>query len=155
MSLRNEPRFVDIAELSEVSRKMMSWLNLYPDKPAGFIGYEFLDADAPGMALSTIQATYITEADILGAYEAEYQFKVIYRLKPGKSPDKRLKADEILNQLGEWAKRKVSIDHEPPELGENMQVLYVEPVTMSALFARYEDGYEDHQILMRMAYKVS
>lgn len=155
MSLRGEPRLVDIAELSEVSRKMLSWLNQYPDKPVDIIKFESLDADAPCMALSTIQATYITETDILGAYEAEYQFKVIYRLKPGNSMDKRLKADELLNQLGEWAKRKVTVDSEPPELGENMQVLYVEPVTMSGLFARYEDGYEDHQILMRMAYKVS
>lgn len=155
MSLRNEPRFVDIAELSEISRKMLAWLNLYPDESVGFIDYEFLDADAPGMALSTIQATYITETDILGAYEAEYQFKVVYRLKPGKSPDKRLTADELLNQIGEWAKRKVNIDNKPPDLGEGMQVLSIEPVTMSSLFARYEDGFEDHQILMRMTYKVS
>lgn len=55
------------------------------------------------MALSTIQAAYITKKYILGGHEAEYQFKVIYRIKPGTSNDKRLSADEVLNSLGDWA----------------------------------------------------
>lgn len=50
-------------------------------------------------ALSTIQGTYITRRYILGGYQAEYQFKLIYRIKPGDSIDKRLEADELLNHF--------------------------------------------------------
>lgn len=113
------------------------------------IRFEFLPADAPAMALSTIQAAYIVQKYILGGYQAEYQFKIIYRIKPGNSNDKRLKADETLNALGDWAASK-----EPPNIGDGRRVIRIEPTTRSSLFAVYENGDEDHQILMKMNYEV-
>lgn len=101
------------------------------------------------MALSTIQAAYIVKKYILGGYQAEYQFKVIYRMKPGNSNDKRLKADETLNALGDWAARET-----PPDIGDGRRVIRIEPTTRSSLFAIYENGDEDHQILMKMNYEV-
>jgi hypothetical protein len=101
------------------------------------------------MALSTIQAAYIVKKYILGGYQAEYQFKVIYRMKPGNSNDKRLKADETLNALGDWAASKT-----PPDIGDGRRVIRIEPTTRSSLFAVYENGDEDHQILMKMNYEV-
>lgn len=101
------------------------------------------------MALSTIQAAYIVRKYILGGYQAEYQFKVIYRMKPGNSNDKRLKADELLNALGDWA----AIEP-PPDIGDGRRVIRIEPTTRSSLFAVYENGDEDHQILMKMNYEV-
>lgn len=102
------------------------------------------------MALSTIQAAYIVQKYIIGGYQAEYQFKVIYRLKPGNSMDKRLKADELLNSLGDWA-----AEENPPEIGEGKHIIRIEPTTRSSLFAMYENGDEDHQILMKMNYEVN
>ena len=101
------------------------------------------------MALSTIQAAYIVKKYILGGYQAEYQFKVIYRMKPGNSNDKRLKADETLNALGDWA-----ASEKPPSIGDGRKVIRIEPTTRSSLFAVYENGDEDHQILMKMNYEV-
>ena len=101
------------------------------------------------MALSTIQAAYIVKKYILGGYQAEYQFKVIYRMKPGNSNDKRLKADETLNALGDWA-----ASEKPPAIGDGRKVIRIEPTTRSSLFAVYENGDEDHQILMKMNYEV-
>lgn len=101
------------------------------------------------MALSTIQAAYIVKKYILGGYQAEYQFKVIYRMKPGNSNDKRLKADELLNALGDWAASEA-----PPDIGDGRRVIRIEPTTRSSLFAVYENGDEDHQILMKMNYEV-
>ncbi len=101
------------------------------------------------MALSTIQAAYIVKKYILGGYQAEYQFKVIYRMKPGNSNDKRLKADETLNALGDWA-----ASEKPPAIGDGRKVIRIEPTTRSSLFAMYENGDEDHQILMKMNYEV-
>lgn len=101
------------------------------------------------MALSTIQAAYIVKKYILGGYQAEYQFKVIYRMKPGNSNDKRLKADELLNALGDWTASET-----PPDIGDGRRVIRIEPTTRSSLFAMYENGDEDHQILMKMNYEV-
>lgn len=140
-------------EADKISRSMLVWANTFPDKPVTIVKYEFLDIDeASGddtaMALSTIQGTYITRQYIIGGYQAEYQFKVIYRIKPGTSNDKRLQADEILNRFGDWARGQ------KPDLGDGINALRVEPTTQSSKFAAYEDGYEDYQILMRLTYEV-
>lgn len=132
---------------------MLAWLNTFPDKPVDLIRFEFLPADTAAMALSTIQAAYIVKKYILGGYQAEYQFKVIYRMKPGNSNDKRLKADEILNALGDWAELFGGVNNDP-FIGEGKRVIRIEPTTRSSLFAMYENGDEDHQILMKMNYEV-
>ena len=100
------------------------------------------------MDMSTNQAAYNDKKYILGGYQAEYQFKVIYRIKPGNSNDKRLKADELLNALGDWALTQT------PDIGTGRRVIRVEPTTRSSLFAMYDNGDEDHQILMKMNYEV-
>lgn len=150
MSLNDKP--VGLAsrqEQDDLNRKILVWLNTYPDKPAALIDYESkLAADSPGMALSLIQSAYITSYDILGNYDAEYQFKLIYRIKPGNSTDKRLKADEALDLIGDWARTQF------PDIGNNRTVLSIEPATRAALFAVYENGDEDHQIMMKMTYHV-
>lgn len=141
-------------EADKISRSMSVWANTFPDKPVAVIRYEFLDidektGDETAMALSTIQGTYITRRYILGGYQAEYQFKLIYRIKPGNSNDKRLQADEMLNRFGDWARTQ------RPDLGEGINAVKVEPTTQSSKFASYEDGYEDYQILMRLTYEVN
>lgn len=137
-----------------MSRKLLAWLNTFPDKPVDLIRFEFLPADTAAMALSTIQAAYIVKKYILGGYQAEYQFKVIYRMKPGNSNDKRLKADEMLNDLGDWAELFGGVNNDP-FIGEGKRVIRIEPTTRSSLFAVYENGDEDHQILMKMNYEVN
>ena len=137
-------------EEDQVTRKLLIWLNCYPDLPVDMIRFEFLSADTEGMALSTIQAGYITKQYILGGYQAELQFKIIYRLKPGNSNDKRLKADEILNAIGDWA-----ASAELPDIGEGKKARDVKPTTRSSLFAMYDNGDEDHQILMKLIYEVN
>ena len=139
---------IPAAEEDQISRKMLVWLNTFPQKPVDVIRFEFLPADSAAMAMSTIQAAYIVKKYILGGYQAEYQFKVIYRIKPGNSNDKRLKADELLNALGDWALTQT------PDIGTGRRVIRVEPTTRSSLFAMYDNGDEDHQILMKMNYEV-
>lgn len=141
-------------EADKISRSLSVWANTFPEKPVAVIRYEFLDidektGDETAMALSTIQGTYITRQYITGGYQAEYQFKLIYRIKPGTSNDKRLQADEMLNRFGDWARTQ------RPDLGEGINAVKVEPTTQSSKFAQYEDGYEDYQILMRLTYEVN
>lgn len=142
------------AENDQISRKMLSWLNECPNIPDGIgvIGFEYLTA-SPCMALSTIQAAYIIRKYLLGGYQAEYQFKLIYRIKPGDSIDKRLKADEALNAIADWAELFSTANNEP-YIGDGRRVISVEATTRSSLFAMYEGGEEDHQILMKMNYEV-
>ncbi len=149
---KQKPRMLAAAEeVDKISRSMLVWANTFPEKPVDIIKYEFLSADQgdeTGMALSTIQGTYITRRFITGGYQGEYQFKLIYRIKPGRSNDKRLEADELLNHFGDWAR------HNLPDLGGEIGALRVEPTTQSSKFAAYEDGYEDYQILMKLTYEV-
>lgn len=145
---------VDKAEKDQISRNMVIWANTFPDLPADLSGdmpinFEYLVADYPCMALSTIQSTHIIKRYIMGGYQAEYQFKLIYRIKPGKSIDKRLKADELLDRFGDWARTQ------KPYIGDNLQVIRIDSTTRSSMFAVYENGDEDHQILMKMTYEVN
>lgn len=147
--ISEKPIFLVAAEEEDqINRKMLVWANSFPNKPVVIINYEQLSADESSMALSTIQSTYITKKYILGGYQAEYQFKIIYRVKPGTSNDKRLKADELLDRFGDWARAQ------HPDIGDGMRVLRIEPTTRSSMFGRYENGDEDHQILMKMTYEV-
>lgn len=155
MNSNNEkPRMLVAAEeVDKISRSMSIWVNTFPESPVSLIRYEFLNidkktGDETAMALSTIQGTYITKRFILGGYQAEYQFKLIYRIKPGESNDKRLEADELLNHFGDWARKNL------PALGDEIRALRVEPTTQSSKFADYEGGYEDYQILMKLTYEV-
>jgi len=128
---------------------VLIWVNTFSENPVDIIRYEALTADTEAMALSNIQGTYITQRYILGGHRAEYQFKVIYRIKPGSSNDKRLKADELLNRLGDWACESA------PDLGDGIRVVKVEVTAQASLFAMYENGDEDHQILMKLTYEVN
>lgn len=148
MADTQQRQLVAAEEEQRISRAMMAWVNSYPNLPVSIVNYEQLKADASSMALSTIQAAYILRRYILGGHEGEYQFKIIYRIKPGASNDARLKADELLNALGDWAVQN------PPELGEKLRVRRIEATTRSSMFAVYENGDEDHQILFRLLYEV-
>lgn len=155
MNSENKPvALVDKAEEDQVTRNMVSWANTFPDLPDNLAGllavnYEYLVADAPCMAFSIIQSSYILQRYILGGYKAELQFKLVYRIKPGNSPDKRLKADELLDRFGDWSRTQ------HPYIGENMRVIKIEATTRSAVFDTYDNGDEDHQILMKMTYEVN
>ena len=156
-STNDKPRpLVAAEEEDKISRNVLIWLNTFPDIPDAVldgnpltpINFEFLKDNVPGMTMSTIQAPYIVKKYITGGYKAEYQFKVIYRNIPGTvGPDKRLKADELLDRLGDWVQLST------PDLGPGILALRVEPTARSALFAMYENGDEDHQILMKMTYE--
>lgn len=146
----DKKKLVSAEEEQDISRKMMVWANSFTDEdmPSAAIDYEFLPADSTGMALSLIQGTYITRKYIMGGHEAEYQFKLIARIIPGNSNDKRLRADAMLNRFGDWAAKNY------PSLGDGVRVRRMESASRAAIFARYEDGTEDHQILMKMTYEV-
>lgn len=136
------------SEEDSIGRKMTVWINTYPNLPVPIVNYGWLNADVPSMAVQTIQAAAIVRRFITGGHEGEYQFKIIYRLKPGTSNDARLKADEMLNAIGDWART----NH--PSLGDGITVRRLEATTRSSVFAMYENGDEDHQILMRLLYEV-
>lgn len=148
----NEIRFIPRSEEDEIGRGLTTWINTFPDLPDGLykggVLYELLSPSGKAMALSTVQGTYITQPDITGGYEAEYQFKIIYRMKPGDSINSRLDADELLNRLGDWASKNM------PDLGEEIHVTDIEQTTRSSLFAPYESGEEDHQIFLKLNYWV-
>ena len=150
MDSEKEKKLVSSEEEQDISRKMMVWEYSFSDDdlPAVTINYEFLAADSASVALSVIQGAYITKRYLLGGHEAEYQFKIIARIKPGGSNDKRLRADAVLNRFGDGAIQNY------PSLGHGVRVRRMEAVSRAAVFAVYQGGWEDHQILMKMKYEV-
>lgn len=134
-------------EEQRIVRSLMAWVNGYSNLPVSVVNYEQLKADA-SMALSLTAGAYITRRFITGGHVAEVPFSLIYRIKPATSNDKRLKADESLNAIGDWAMTN------PPNLGEGLVVRKLEVTARSMLLVPYEDGSEDHQILMKLTYEV-
>lgn len=150
MSSENKPRImVADSERSEIDRSVLTWLNFYPGLPVDMVRTEAqLGVDEPGMAVSAITSAYINKSYILGGYEAEYQFTLIYRIKPGISMDKSLTANEVLNRAGDWARKN------KPYLGEGIRVKKVEPISIARTYAQYENGDEDHHISIKITYEV-
>ncbi len=150
----DKPRaLVADSERDRIDRNVLIWLNTYPELPDDIsrdmiVPESHLLPDVPGMAMSTITTAFVNRRYILGGYEAEYNFKVIYRIKPGKSMDMSLEANEQLNRLGSWASQNM------PDLGDGIRVLRVAPTSYADLYAPYENGDEDHQIMMKITYEV-
>lgn len=146
-------RLVEKTEEENISREVMVWINKCPYVPdtlyRDIVLYENLKDDQECMAISTIQGTYITKRYILGGHQAEYQFKIIYRVKPGSSIDGGLQADELLDKIGQWACDNL------PYLGEGIRTVRVRVDARAAIFAAYTNGDEDHQILMTLTYEVT
>lgn len=139
---------VSTQEQENISRALLLWLNEFPEKPVYAINFEYLPEDEPGMALSTVQEAYRVKSYVRGGYQGQYQFKLIYRVQPGNSNNNRLEADEVLNAIGDWAAARRDF----PDIGPNKYIQRIQTNTRAAMFARYEGGDEDHQILMTMDY---
>lgn len=139
---------VNAEESEAVTRTVRSWLNTYPNKPVKKLEFEFLGVDG-GLCMSTIQSAYKTRQFIDGSYQAQYQFKLIYRTT-AKNANERIRADEVLNNMAAWAET-----HTKPEIADNIRITRVQRDMTSALFARYDGDVEDHQILMTIFYEVS
>lgn len=151
MNSENKPRaMVEDSERAEIDRNVLVWLNTYPELPVAVVTTESqLGVNEPGMAVSSITNAYINKSYILGGYQAEYQFTLIYRIRPGNSMDKSLLANESLNRVGDWARKN------PPSLGVGINVRKVDPVSIAQTYALYEDGDEDHHIPIKITYEVT
>lgn len=135
-------------EERDIARSLLLWLNTVPDKPVSKIEFEFLPKDRPGMSLTAIQAAYKTREYILGGYEAQYQFGILYRVQSD-DDDSRLSADEELNRIAGWMERN--------QRGLALDGAVLRSIvrnSTAATIAVYEDGSRDHQILMTLTYEV-
>lgn len=139
---------VSAEEEGRVGRELLTWLNTYPNKPVDEISFELLLPDRVGMMMSNIQAAFKLRQYICGGYQAQYQFKLVYRSSPD-ADDSRLAADEILNSMGAWAEENAQNLHIP-----GVTTISVRRDSNSSLFAIYENGERDHQILMNLIYEV-
>lgn len=150
--MENKPRvLIPWEESEQAARALVRWLNTWTDWPVGVkdVDYEHLPKDGVGICVSSIQAAYKTRQFICGGYVAQYQFKLIYRAQPSDNDD-RLAATEILNRFAAWAEQ----NPEKPALTAPAVVKTIKRDSNAALFANYEDGSADYQILMTMTWEV-
>lgn len=151
MNSNSQPKTpVSSQERTRIDRSVLTWLNTCSFIPVPVIKTEpQLPVDGDGMAMSAITNAYINKRYILGGYQAEYTFKIIYRIKPGNSTNARLEALEMLNRMGDWCTEN------KPDLGDGIHAIKVEPTAPAELYAPYENGDEDYFITMRITYSVS
>jgi hypothetical protein len=150
--MANKPRvLIPWEESEQAARALVSHLNTWVNWPLGVrdVDYEHLPNDSVGMCVSSIQGAYKTRQYIGGGYMAQYQFKVIYRAQPSDNDD-RLAATEFLNRFAAWAEQ----NPQKPDMGERAVVRSIKRDSDAALFATYEDGSADFQILMTMTWEV-
>jgi hypothetical protein len=129
---------------------MRTWLNLCPDKPCTKVDYEYLP-EYSGLALTIIQGAYKTKQYITGGYQAQVQFKLVYRTICG-TVDERIKADEVLNTYAEWCENNLKMLEMPTD---NMRARKVQQNSESVILSRYDGNIEDHHILMTLIYEVN
>lgn len=134
-------------ENSQITRKVLTWLNSFPGLPVPLVDYEMLEDDKPGMAVTVPQGAAIRTKYVYGGHQAEFAFGLIYRTKTGGDVDKRLQAVELLDRLGDHAAASL------PEIGEDARPLRVEVSARANLAARYENEDEDYQILLKLIYE--
>ena len=136
---------VSAEEQAQVIRGLLAWFNTNTNLPCK-MDYEYLPEE-DGLSMATEQAAHKTRQYILGGYEAEYQFRIILR-SFAENTDQRIGMDETLNAIGAWAEGTAL----PQFTG--IKPLRIKRNTTSGIFARYEDGVEDHQISMTFLYEV-
>lgn len=135
-------------ENSRITRQVLVWVNGFPGLPVDLVDFEMLAPDRPGMAVTVPQGAAIRRRYILGGHEGELAFGLVYRLAPGSDVDQRLRAMELLDRLGDYA-----VAH-PPDTGPHAITRRAETEGRAALTARYENGDEDYQILLKIIYEV-
>lgn len=151
--IADKPRaIVASVERAEIDRNVLIWLNTCPLVPVETDAVKTesqLSVNQPGMAVSAITSAYVNRYYITGGYQAEYDFTLIYRIKPGNSMDKSLQANEALNHIGDWTREN------KPYLGDRINVTNVTPTSGAITYALYEDGDEDHHIEIKIVYEVN
>lgn len=138
---------VSASEQTEIARAVLIWLNTYEDKPKK-VDFEYLGKTS-GICVSVVQAAFKTRQYITGGYEAQFQFQVVLRLIAD-DVEKRLKADEDLNKLGEWMEANVSSLNLPNGISNSR----IRRDMAAAIMARYDNNAEDHSISMTLTYEV-
>lgn len=146
----NEPIRDVTPEAEQIARAVRAWLQTYPNKPVNKVDVEYL-GETTGLTISTVQAAYIVRRFILGDYEAQYQFSLMYKAVPTTTIG-RLEADEILNNYALWAKENLAGLSE--RLPEKCRLRRFTQNTNAALLGRDADGSEVHQILFTLLYEV-
>ena len=134
-------------EAEQIARAVRGWLNTFTKKPMPIVDVEYL-GETSGLAISTVQAAYKKRQFILGGYEAQYQFSLLYQTIPTTIAE-RLKADEALNDYAVW------IETTMPELPAGCRFKRCMRNTNAALLARLENGAEVHQIIFTLTYEVN
>lgn len=139
------------AEADSISRALLLWLNKWPGKPVSAININYLKDDEPGMSLASPQGTIMLASYLRGAYQARYNFKIIYRVQPGISNNNKLTAMETLESFAQWIEETRPL----PVLPDGKRAIKFnrnQTDPNAELFNRYENGDEDYQILMTLDY---
>lgn len=146
---QQSPALVSASEEAQIRRVVLGTLNGSGKLPVGAIRYEQLDEGVSGMSMHVEQGAYKVKEYITGGYRAQLRFSLWYRIQPGDSSDERLRADEALDDLGEWACKLENL----PELGGTLRAVQIVTNERAGAKGVWDNGDEDHRILLTLTYE--
>lgn len=147
---KRAPALVSASEEAQVARTVLQWLNSNPTLPVDAIRYELLDEGVTGISMHIEQGAYKTRQFIDGGYRAQLSFSLWYRVQPADSGDARLKADETLNAIADWACSRNNL----PNLRGGCTAVRLETQRRAAVRNAWDNGDEDHSIQITLTYEV-
>ena len=115
--------------------------------------YEFLPEGGVLTFAISNQGVLKTREYILGGYEAQCQFNIMYRVVCATN-DERMKADEVLNSYGEWCEQNTATLVIAAPENSTARPIRCNRSTESAMIAR-DNNVEIHSILMILQYEVN
>lgn len=133
--------------LYRLQRSLISWLNTCELLPNGYkIKFQEFTPNKSGIAMGSLQSAIIVEEDILGNYQAQYNFQLVHRVYPNSSNENIL-GEEILDEIGEW----VGNSNVYPEIN-GVVITNIKRTSNSALVYKNESGACDYNITFVVEY---
>lgn len=131
-----------------IAHAMLDHLNRWPDKPCE-INLEELDK-APAtfsMSMQQLSGTVVLRKYVDGSFIGQWPFAVYVRIS-GSDTAKKLEAQKILEQIGDWMS-----EAELPDIGAGRVPEEIDMEGLPYIAAAYEDGSIDYQAVFRLGYK--
>ncbi|MEG2621412.1 MAG: hypothetical protein RSC06_00805 [Clostridia bacterium] len=135
------------AEQTAIARKMLDFINAWPNKPAAF-SLESIGKAAPAAMLLQLASSGRLRTYVNGSYIGVWGFAVYLRLNKADTSEK-LDALDLYDDVLTYFE-----ESELPVLEEGMTANKIELRTTPSLAALYDNGTEDYQATYQLIYTV-
>lgn len=138
---------------SYLVQTLLDKVNSWSEKPCE-IRLDELGEQPPSMMLQPLTRARVVRQYVDGSYIGILAFAVYIRVN-SQDTRTRLNATGVLNSLGDWLEARDEDTREYknlPQFTNDTQARSIEMTATSAIATRYDNGYEDFQVIFEMQY---